>query len=49
MTAAEHAAKAEELLADSEKINDRNPRALAQATRAQAHATLALYLQVGPR
>ena len=49
MTAAEHIAKAEELLADSEKINDRNPRAQTQAVRAQVHAMLALYQQVGPR
>jgi hypothetical protein len=43
--AAEHAAKAVELLADSEKINDRNPRSVAQATRATVHASLALYFQ----
>jgi hypothetical protein len=46
--AAQHAATAEELLADSEKINDRNPRALAQATRATAHANLALFYQRQP-
>jgi hypothetical protein len=44
MTAAEHIAQAEQLLADSIDINDRNPRSQTQAARAQVHATLALCL-----
>lgn len=38
-----HAKQAEELLRDSEKINDRNPRSQSQAMRANAHASLALF------
>ena len=45
MTPDEHIARAEELLADSEKINDRNPRSQTQAVRANVHALLAIAKQ----
>lgn len=45
MTPQEHIARAEELLADSEKINDRNPRSQTQAARAQVHVLLAIAKQ----
>jgi len=45
MTPAEHIAEAEQLLADSVKINDRNPRAQTQAARAQVHVLLAIAKQ----